>query len=338
MSIATTADRTSEAARISSNSARSGRAHRTPWTTHVSLGPNRSRSQRTPGRGRRRESRSMTRSTGRRVRPSRSSPSKNVAERGAGRPTPSPPLTDPGASTPRGHVARVTRSRPPARTAPGPSYAIAVRAPGWASVRSGRTGPPGRERPGHGARQGSCGDHGCALRMDRSLAAAQACGQPAVHRLREGASARGVRRPRPAGWRRRRRFVAMRVSCRSRRGLPSSSRWWRAHSPDGSSHHDACRRRRRGRAAGRPRRSGPGRAGRTRHSTRRSRLRCIRSADPIHADGAPPFSNQKIRLCSRNRPRTDRTRMFSDSPGTPGRTAQMPRVSRSTGTPACEAR
>ena len=64
----------------------------------------------------------------------------------------------------------------------------------------------------------------------------------------------------------------------------------------------------------------------------------MRSADPIHADGVPPFSNQKTRLCSRNRPRMDRTRMFSDSPGTPGRTEQMPRVSRSTGTPAMEAR
>ena len=33
-----------------------------------------------------------------------------------------------------------------------------------------------------------------------------------------------------------------------------------------------------------------------------------------------------------------RTRMFSDSPGTPGRIAQMPRTQRSTGTPACDAR
>ena len=62
------------------------------------------------------------------------------------------------------------------------------------------------------------------------------------------------------------------------------------------------------------------------------------SAEPIQAIGSPPFSNQKTRLCSRNRPRTERTVMVSDSPGTPGRSAQMPRTSRSTGTPACEAR
>ena len=30
--------------------------------------------------------------------------------------------------------------------------------------------------------------------------------------------------------------------------------------------------------------------------------------------------------------------MFSDSPGMPGRSAQMPRTHRSTGTPACDAR
>ena len=33
-----------------------------------------------------------------------------------------------------------------------------------------------------------------------------------------------------------------------------------------------------------------------------------------------------------------RTRMFSLSPGTPGRIAQIPRTTTSTGTPACEAR
>ena len=44
-----------------------------------------------------------------------------------------------------------------------------------------------------------------------------------------------------------------------------------------------------------------------------------------------------IRLCSRKRPSTERTRIVSDSPGTPGRTAQMPRTSSSIGTPAREA-
>ena len=45
-----------------------------------------------------------------------------------------------------------------------------------------------------------------------------------------------------------------------------------------------------------------------------------------------------MRECSRKRPTTDTTRMFSDTPGTPGRRQQMPRTLRSTGTPACEAR
>ena len=62
------------------------------------------------------------------------------------------------------------------------------------------------------------------------------------------------------------------------------------------------------------------------------------SAEPIQATGSPAFSNQKMRLCSRNRPSTERTVTFSDSPGTPGRRAQMPRTRSSTGTPACEAR
>ena len=44
-----------------------------------------------------------------------------------------------------------------------------------------------------------------------------------------------------------------------------------------------------------------------------------------------------MRECSRNRPITDRTRMFSDNPGTPGRRQQMPRTTRSISTPACDA-
>ena len=46
--------------------------------------------------------------------------------------------------------------------------------------------------------------------------------------------------------------------------------------------------------------------------------------------GSPPLSNQKTRLCSRNRPRIERTATVSDRPGTPGRSAQMPRISSST--------
>ena len=73
-------------------------------------------------------------------------------------------------------------------------------------------------------------------------------------------------------------------------------------------------------------------------STRRSRLRCIRSAEPMPTVGWPPLANQNSRLCSRKRPRMLRTRMFSLSPGLPGRMVQMPRTHRSTGTPAAEAR
>ena len=45
-----------------------------------------------------------------------------------------------------------------------------------------------------------------------------------------------------------------------------------------------------------------------------------------------------MRECSRKRPTTERTRMFSDTPGTPGRRQQMPRTMSSIFTPACEAR
>src|SRR3546814_10608341 len=49
-----------------------------------------------------------------------------------------------------------------------------------------------------------------------------------------------------------------------------------------------------------------------------------------------PLPKQTIRLCSRNRPTMLFTRMFSDSPGTPGLRQQMPRTIRSMATPACE--
>ena len=62
------------------------------------------------------------------------------------------------------------------------------------------------------------------------------------------------------------------------------------------------------------------------------------AALPMNTAGSPPFSNQNTRECSRNRPSRLRTRMFSLSPGTPGRIAQIPRTTASTGTPACEAR
>src|ERR1700712_5462403 len=44
-----------------------------------------------------------------------------------------------------------------------------------------------------------------------------------------------------------------------------------------------------------------------------------------------------MRPCSRKRPIMDLTRMFSESPGSPGRRQQMPRTASSIETPACEA-
>ena len=44
-----------------------------------------------------------------------------------------------------------------------------------------------------------------------------------------------------------------------------------------------------------------------------------------------------MRLCSRKRPTIERTWMFSDSPGTPGRSEQAPRTIRSIFTPSPEA-
>ena len=45
-----------------------------------------------------------------------------------------------------------------------------------------------------------------------------------------------------------------------------------------------------------------------------------------------------IRECSRNWPRIERTEMFSEKPSTPGRSAQIPRTTTSTRTPARDAR
>ena len=75
-------------------------------------------------------------------------------------------------------------------------------------------------------------------------------------------------------------------------------------------------------------------------STRRSRLRSIMSGDPNQIRSGRPWSPPKRnrRECSRNRPTIDRTRMCSDSPGTPGRMPHRPRTTRSTGHPAADAR
>ena len=45
-----------------------------------------------------------------------------------------------------------------------------------------------------------------------------------------------------------------------------------------------------------------------------------------------------MRVCSRKRPTMLVTWMFSLTPGTPGRRQQIPRTSRFTFTPACDAR
>ena len=72
-------------------------------------------------------------------------------------------------------------------------------------------------------------------------------------------------------------------------------------------------------------------------STRWSRLRGIRSALPMKQTLRSPASKAKRRLCSRKRPSTLRTRMCSLSPGTPGRSEQTPRTSRSIRAPASDA-
>src|SRR4051812_6241351 len=74
-------------------------------------------------------------------------------------------------------------------------------------------------------------------------------------------------------------------------------------------------------------------------STRLSRLRGMRSAEPMRTVGDSASRwKAKMRECSRKRPTTETTEMFSLTSGTPGTRQQMPRMLSSTGTPACEAR
>src|SRR5690554_874399 len=87
--------------------------------------------------------------------------------------------------------------------------------------------------------------------------------------------------------------------CRSSRGEPSFLSWLRTHSPSGRSAQvavssDMARSKMvliSSRCAGSVRR--------TTTSTRRSRLRCMRSALPMNTCGSPPFTNEKMRECSR---------------------------------------
>ena len=74
-------------------------------------------------------------------------------------------------------------------------------------------------------------------------------------------------------------------------------------------------------------------------STRRKKLRGIQSALEMKISSSSPAGpNANARLCSRNRPTTLGTRMVSETFGTPGRRQQIPRIPRSIGTPALEAR
>ena len=64
----------------------------------------------------------------------------------------------------------------------------------------------------------------------------------------------------------------------------------------------------------------------------------MRSPDPTYQRLSSPRWKPYTRECSRNRPTTDTTRMFSLTPSMPMRRQQMPRTFRSIRTPACEAR
>ena len=57
-----------------------------------------------------------------------------------------------------------------------------------------------------------------------------------------------------------------------------------------------------------------------------SRFRGIRSALPMYVVDRSPASKANTRLCSRKRPTIERTRMFSERPSTPGRSAQVERA------------
>ena len=73
-------------------------------------------------------------------------------------------------------------------------------------------------------------------------------------------------------------------------------------------------------------------------STRRSRLRSMRSAEPMYHSGRPPLPNIQIRECSRNSPTIERTRMCSDTPGQrPARGSTRRGRCRSMSTPALDA-
>ena len=52
----------------------------------------------------------------------------------------------------------------------------------------------------------------------------------------------------------------------------------------------------------------------------------IQSALASQTSSPPLFAKYQMRLCSRKRPMTERTRMFSEKPSIPGRSAHAPRT------------
>ena len=132
-----------------------------------------------------------------------------------------------------------------------------------------------------------------------------------------------------------------RASARDARcGAPGPWASWRSQRAVGAAGPRRSRRRPSSARARRGcRRAAPGPRPAPTSSTRVSRLRGMRSADPIQTSGPRRCARRRrSRECSRKRPTIDTTRMFSDTPSTPGRRQQIPRMLRSTCTPACEAR
>ena len=60
----------------------------------------------------------------------------------------------------------------------------------------------------------------------------------------------------------------------------------------------------------------------------------MRSAEPMYHSGRPSLAKLNMRECSRYWPTIERTRIPSLTPGTPGQSEQIPRIRRSTWTPA----
>ncbi len=170
-----------------------------------------------------------------------------------------------------------------------------------------RTGPQlaGRSASECGAQRPACSRSSAALGWH--------CREPAdVPRGSGGASPRvaslsGRRRPRAP------------APVPSARGAPSGCRRGGApRSRPGAAPRRRCRRRGSARACPRSRRAAPG--PRSARAAPRGCRGCAASGRPTPSTRAAPAPRRKpySRECSRKRPTTDVTRMFSDTPGTPG--------------------